>query len=106
MVPAHGIHTSNHFMRKRVPAVCPNAKICLQRNLCIARLVAMESSTSGSVRPAARQPGDIAQELGHAVVGTAALKALAHPLRIRLLETLSRYGAQTASSLAARLGES
>jgi DNA-binding transcriptional ArsR family regulator len=66
----------------------------------------MESSTSGSGLPAAGQPRDVAQEVGHTVVGTAALKALAHPLRIRLLETLSRYGAQTASSLAARLGES
>jgi DNA-binding transcriptional ArsR family regulator len=34
------------------------------------------------------------------------LKALAHPLRIRLLEVLSSYGAQTASSIAQRLGES
>lgn len=34
------------------------------------------------------------------------LKALAHPLRIRLLEVLSSYGAQTASGLAQRLGES
>jgi len=59
----------------------------------------MDSSTSG-------RPRDVAQEVGHSVVGTAALKALAHPLRVRLLEALSRYGAQTASSLAARLGES
>jgi DNA-binding transcriptional ArsR family regulator len=63
----------------------------------------MESSTSGS---GTGQPRDVAREVGHTVVGTAALKALAHPLRVRLLETLSRYGAQTASSLAARLGES
>lgn len=34
------------------------------------------------------------------------LKALAHPLRIRLLEMLSSYGAQTASTIADRLGES
>lgn len=34
------------------------------------------------------------------------LKALAHPLRIQLLEVLSSYGAQTASSIAQRLGES
>src|SRR3954471_15102943 len=66
----------------------------------------MESSTSGSGLPGAGQPRDAAQEVGHTVVGTAALKALAHPLRVRLLETLSRYGAQTASNLAARLGES
>jgi predicted ArsR family transcriptional regulator len=36
----------------------------------------------------------------------ASLKALAHPLRIRLLEVLSSYGAQTASTIAHRLGES
>ncbi len=34
------------------------------------------------------------------------LKALAHPLRVRLLDTLSLYGAFTASGLAERLGES
>ncbi|MBG6179806.1 helix-turn-helix domain-containing protein [Arthrobacter sp. CAN_A1] len=36
----------------------------------------------------------------------AGLKALSHPLRIQLLEQLSQLGPQTASSLAARLGES
>ena len=35
-----------------------------------------------------------------------ALKGLAHPLRVELLETLSAYGPATASSLAERLGES
>jgi len=35
-----------------------------------------------------------------------ALKGLAHPLRVELLETLSTYGPATASSLAERLGES
>ncbi len=34
------------------------------------------------------------------------LKALAHPIRIALLESLSRHGAQTACGLADRLGES
>lgn len=34
------------------------------------------------------------------------LKALAHPLRIQLLDALSTYGAATASGLADRLGES
>ncbi|TAJ49390.1 MAG: ArsR family transcriptional regulator [Herbiconiux sp.] len=34
------------------------------------------------------------------------LKGLAHPLRVRMLDVLSTYGAQTASSLAERLGES
>lgn len=36
----------------------------------------------------------------------AALKALAHPLRVQLLEALSAYGPATASALAERLGES
>lgn len=35
-----------------------------------------------------------------------ALKALAHPLRVRIFDVLSQYGAQTASSLAELLGES
>lgn len=35
-----------------------------------------------------------------------ALRALAHPLRVRIYDILSQYGAQTASSLAERLGES
>jgi DNA-binding transcriptional ArsR family regulator len=34
-----------------------------------------------------------------------ALKALAHPLRVRIFDLLSTHGAQTASSLAALLGE-
>jgi DNA-binding transcriptional ArsR family regulator len=34
------------------------------------------------------------------------LKALAHPLRVQLLETLATYGPATASALAERLGES
>lgn len=34
------------------------------------------------------------------------LKALAHPLRVQILDTLSVYGAFTASGLAERLGES
>lgn len=34
------------------------------------------------------------------------LKALAHPLRVQLLDTLSTYGSFTASGLADRLGES
>lgn len=34
------------------------------------------------------------------------LKALAHPLRVRIVDTLSTYGAATATGLADRLGES
>ncbi len=39
-------------------------------------------------------------------VGVDALKALAHPLRVRLYSELTAYGPATASALAARLGES
>lgn len=35
-----------------------------------------------------------------------ALKGLAHPLRMAIYDTLTKYGPQTATSLAARLGES
>lgn len=39
-------------------------------------------------------------------LGVDALKALAHPLRVRIFSELSSFGPATASSLAARLGES
>ena len=40
------------------------------------------------------------------VLDTSALRAMAHPLRIRIFDILSQYGPQTASSMAERLGES
>jgi DNA-binding transcriptional ArsR family regulator len=40
------------------------------------------------------------------VLDTGALRALAHPIRVRIYDILSQYGPQTASSLAERLGES
>lgn len=40
------------------------------------------------------------------MLGPEALKALAHPLRIRILDELSMYGPLTASGLGERLGES
>lgn len=40
------------------------------------------------------------------ILDTAALRALAHPLRVRILDLLSSEGPQTASSLAALTGES
>ena len=43
---------------------------------------------------------------GVRVLDMTALKALAHPLRVQIVDTLSTYGAHTASGLAARLGES
>jgi DNA-binding transcriptional ArsR family regulator len=39
-------------------------------------------------------------------LGTVALRALAHPLRVRILDELSMYGPLTASGLGERLGES
>lgn len=39
-------------------------------------------------------------------VGVESLKALAHPLRVRIFSELTSYGPATASALAARLGES
>lgn len=47
-----------------------------------------------------------AEEPKGRTVDLASLKALAHPLRVQILERLSRHGAQTASSLAEVLGES
>ena len=39
-------------------------------------------------------------------IGVEALKALAHPLRVRIFSELTSYGPATASALASRLGES
>ena len=50
-----------------------------------------------------RGPGEYGNERHVDVVS---LKALAHPLRVQLLNMLSQYGPQTASGLAERLGES
>lgn len=57
------------------------------------------------------QDPDVAErvEQRHAddrVLDTGALRALAHPLRVRIYDILSQYGPQTASSLAEKLGES
>ena len=43
---------------------------------------------------------------GNRSLDMAALRGLAHPLRVRMLDILSTYGPQTASSLAERLAES
>ncbi len=40
------------------------------------------------------------------ILDSGALRALAHPLRVRIYDILSQYGPQTASSLAELLGES
>ena len=42
----------------------------------------------------------------HGGIDLESLKALAHPLRVKIVDTLSTYGAHTASGLAEKLGES
>lgn len=49
---------------------------------------------------------DVRTEPLHQPLAGARLKALAHPLRVQLLEALSTYGPATASALADRLAES
>lgn len=48
----------------------------------------------------------MADELPNRNIDLATLKALAHPLRVRILDTLGQYGPSTASALGTRLGES
>ncbi|HKS03179.1 MAG TPA: helix-turn-helix domain-containing protein [Arthrobacter sp.] len=57
---------------------------------------------------AVHEEAPLEQELPFPVrkMDPASLKALAHPLRVQILEMLSRYGAQTACSLGELLGES
>lgn len=53
------------------------------------------------------QPASSTQHPGRdAVLDSTALRALAHPLRVRILDELSAYGPLTSSGLAARIGES
>ncbi|MCR2763755.1 helix-turn-helix domain-containing protein [Microbacterium sp. zg.B48] len=54
--------------------------------------------------PQPAQPDD--WRSGDRVLDAGALRALAHPLRVKIYDILSQYGRQTASSLAERLGES
>jgi DNA-binding transcriptional ArsR family regulator len=49
---------------------------------------------------------DETPKLHEALLDAAALRALAHPLRIRILDELSAYGPLTATGLGDRLGES
>jgi len=66
------------------------AKKPLQRYLCT--MTDNETRSGGDMQPR--------------VVDMESLKALAHPLRVKILDTLSTYGEFTASGLADRLGES
>ncbi len=53
-----------------------------------------------------RQDADQPQGSDVRVLDSGALKALAHPLRVRIYDILSQFGPQTASSLAELTGES
>jgi DNA-binding transcriptional ArsR family regulator len=64
----------------------------MQRYLCIM------TELPNTADRAARRP--------HRVLDASALRALAHPLRIRIFDILSQYGPQTASTLAELTGES
>ncbi|MFJ6652476.1 helix-turn-helix domain-containing protein [Microbacterium sp. NPDC091313] len=48
----------------------------------------------------------VPQQRPSRVLDAGALRAMAHPMRVEIFEILSQYGPQTASSLAAMLGES
>ncbi|CAN7296607.1 helix-turn-helix domain-containing protein [Microbacterium sp. LjRoot45] len=51
-------------------------------------------------------PADASPHHDVRMLDASALKALAHPLRVRIYDILSQYGPQTASSLAEMTGES
>lgn len=55
---------------------------------------------------AANKQTEPVDEAQNRLLDAGALKALAHPLRVRIFDILSQYGPQTASSLAEQLGES
>ncbi|QIG40547.1 helix-turn-helix transcriptional regulator [Microbacterium sp. 4R-513] len=63
----------------------------------------MDEQQAAELSAAARVEARHAQDR---ILDTGALRALAHPLRVRIYDILSQYGPQTASSLAERLGES
>lgn len=52
------------------------------------------------------EPGQQPSRAGDRVLDGPVLKALAHPLRVQLLDILSQYGPQTASTIGKRIGES
>jgi len=66
----------------------------------------MEEQAPGTVEPKDDAPRSEERHREDRVLDTGALRALAHPLRVRIYDILSQYGPQTASSLAERLGES
>jgi DNA-binding transcriptional ArsR family regulator len=69
----------------------------------------MEEQSPENVEPAPPTDAAARVEQRHSedrVLDSGALRALAHPLRVKIYDILSQYGPQTASSLAERLGES
>ena len=74
------------------------AKKPLQRYLC----TMTDNAETHDETATGRRTGDMQPR----VVDMESLKALAHPLRVKILDTLSTYGEFTASGLAERLGES
>ena len=69
----------------------------------------MEEQSPDSTDPGPAMDAAARVEQRHSedrVLDSGALRALAHPLRVRIYDILSQYGPQTASSLAERLGES
>ena len=66
----------------------------------------MEEQAPGTAEPMDDAARSEERHRGDRVLDTGALRALAHPLRVRIYDILSQYGPQTASSLAAKLGES
>jgi len=66
----------------------------------------MEEQSPESVEPMDAAARTEKRHSEDRVLDSGALRALAHPLRVRIYDILSQYGPQTASSLAERLGES
>jgi DNA-binding transcriptional ArsR family regulator len=99
-------------MAPSLVARAQDAEICLQTTDC--KEVLAKSSLhrySEDMAENEEQQADAAarSEQRHnadRVLDSGALRALAHPLRVRIYDILSQYGPQTASSLAERLGES
>jgi DNA-binding transcriptional ArsR family regulator len=77
------------------------AKKVLQRSLCTRYSEVMDETQDSPDVAGLEQ-----RRAEDRVLDTGALRALAHPLRVRIYDILSQYGPQTASSLAERLGES
>lgn len=76
------------------------AKISLQEYLCNMTDAENDREKRSTQQSSTQHPGR------DAVLDATALRALAHPLRVRILDELSAYGPLTSSGLAARIGES